>query len=90
MLISWNFVFQKGSGVVHLLGKKIIKWTIFGHSNTIIYNSVYKRKYGLEKKEIAFQYKYGAPLDFHSHSLMNLNIESHVVGKESRRVKVGT
>jgi hypothetical protein len=44
---------------MHLLEKKIMKWTIFGHSNTI-YNSMYKRKYGLEEKEIAFQYIYGA------------------------------
>jgi hypothetical protein len=51
---------------------------------------MYKRKYGLEGKEIAFQYKYGALLDFHNHSLMNLNVESHVAGKESRRVKVWT
>jgi hypothetical protein len=67
-----------------------MKWTNFGHSNTMIYNSVYKRKYGLEKKEAVLQYKYGAPLNFHCHSLMNLNVEFHVVGKESRHVKVGT
>ena len=75
---------------MHLLGKKFIKWTIFGHSNTLIYNSVYKKRYSLEKKDIAFQYKYGARLDFHSHSLMNLNVDSHIVGKESRCVKVET
>jgi hypothetical protein len=47
-----------------------MKWTIFGHSNTMIYNSMYKRKYGLEKKETTFQYKYDALLDLQSHSLM--------------------
>jgi hypothetical protein len=56
----------------------------------MIYNSIHKRKYSLEKKETAFQYKYGALLNFHSHSLMNLNVESSVAKKESRRVKVGT
>jgi hypothetical protein len=41
-----------------------MKWTIFGHSNTMIYTSMYKKKYSLEEKEIAFQYKYDAPLPF--------------------------
>jgi hypothetical protein len=69
---------------MHLLEeKKIMKLTISGHSNTMIYNFVYKRKYGLEEKEIAFQYKYGAPLDFHSHSLVNLNVESHLQEKKA-------
>ena len=27
------------------------------------YNFVYKRKYGLEEKELAFMYKFGTPLD---------------------------
>jgi hypothetical protein len=75
---------------MHLLEKKFMKWTISGHSNTMIYNSVYKRKYGLEEKETAFLYKYGVPLNFHNCSLMNSNVESHVAGKESRHVEVGT
>ena len=48
---------------------------------------MYKRNYSLEEKETTFQYKYNAPLDFHSHSLMNLNVESRIAGKESRHVK---
>jgi hypothetical protein len=53
---------------------------------------MYKRKYGLDEKETTFQYKYGSPLDFHSHSLMNLNVESHVAdmsrwGHEGRECK---
>jgi hypothetical protein len=47
----------------------------------MIYNSMYKIKYGSEKKKTAFQYKYGAPLNFYNQSLMKLNVESHIAGK---------
>jgi hypothetical protein len=56
----------------------------------MIYNSMCKKKYGLEEKETIFQYKYCIPLDFSSHSLMSLIVESCVIWKESKRVKVGT
>jgi hypothetical protein len=66
-----------------------MKWTISGHSNTMIYNSLYKRKYGLEEKETTFLYKYSALLDFYNYSLIKSNVKSCVAGKESRRVEVG-
>jgi hypothetical protein len=60
-----------------------MKLTISSHSNTMIYNSMYKRKYGLEKKETTFLYKYNAPHDFHNYSLMNSNVKSRIAGKEA-------
>jgi hypothetical protein len=67
---------------MHLLEKKIMKWTISGHSNTMIQTLCIKECMVWKRKRLHL-------LDFHNHSFMNLNVESRVAGKESRCVKVG-
>jgi hypothetical protein len=62
------------------------------HFWSLRYNDIQfcvQKKYSLEEKENAFLHKYNALLDFHNCSFMNSNVESRVVGKKSRHVKVG-